>query len=122
MHGLDKIEHWTVARALYEFERYNGFGYIKRKVNSPYLWSYSTLYERGKYIADGKWSASAVSSQCGAAVILRCMIDLGLIDDPDSVERIHIPPAKAAEPAASVASGFIETLAKAFGRWLTSNR
>ncbi len=88
MHDLDAIRDWSVARALYEFERYNGWGYVPRKINSPYLWSYSTHYTRGKYVADGRFDASAVSSQCGAAVLLRVMLDLGIA----RIEAAQIPP------------------------------
>lgn len=78
-HSFDKVERWGIARALYELERYNGFGYFKYQINSPYLWSFTTLYEKGKYVADGKWSASAVSKQCGAAAIIKAMVAAGMI-------------------------------------------
>lgn len=78
-HSLGQVERWGIARALYELERYNGFGYFAHQINSPYLWSYTTLYERGKYVADGKWSASAVSKQCGAAAIIKAMVAAGMI-------------------------------------------
>ncbi len=77
-HSLHKIDDWSLPRVLYEFERYNGFGYYG-KVASPYLWSFSFLYDKGKYVGDGEWSASAVSKQCGAAVILKAMCDLGFV-------------------------------------------
>lgn len=64
---------WSVAGTLYKLESYNGFGYrlYHPTVLSPYLWSYSNHYTKGKYAADGVWSASLVSRQPGAAVILR---------------------------------------------------
>lgn len=69
----------TVPRALYEFERYNGFGYVARKVNSPYLWSFTDQYERGKYVADGKFDAAAVSQQCGAVAIMKALEELNIV-------------------------------------------
>lgn len=81
--NLDRVPSWEIPRALYEFERYNGFGYFGKGINSPYLWSYSTLYDAGKYVADGKYDPNAVSRQCGAAVILRSMMDNGIVDSPD---------------------------------------
>ena len=77
--NLDRVQDWSVARCLYEFERYNGWGYVARKINSPYVWSFTTLYSRGKYVADGKFSASAVSQQCGAAATMKAMEALKLI-------------------------------------------
>ena len=79
MKGLGDLTRWPVSRALYEFERYNGFGYFAHQINSPYVWSFTTLYEKGKYVADGKWSAAAVSKQCGCAAILKSMVAAGMI-------------------------------------------
>lgn len=76
---LNEVPSWEVSRCLFEFERYNGFGYVSKGVNSPYLWSFTTLYERGKYVSDGAYDASAVSSQCGAAAILQAFIELGAV-------------------------------------------
>jgi len=77
--GVSKITDWSLSRWLYQFEAYNGFGYTKFNVNSPYIWSFSNLYSRGKYVADGEFDSSAVSAQCGAAVILKAMLDQGII-------------------------------------------
>lgn len=88
--GLDKIYDWSLARMLYEFERFNGWGYIKyRGINSPYLWSFSNLYTKGKYTSDGNYDPNAVSEQVGAAVMLRVMMDMGAVelDEPLSEEQ-----------------------------------
>lgn len=79
--GLDGISTWNIERTLYTLERFNGFGYRKYhpEVKTPYLWSFSNHYVRGKYISDGSWSPTAISKQCGAAVLLRRMIDRGFI-------------------------------------------
>ncbi|MBC3808803.1 hypothetical protein H8K52_15785 [Undibacterium seohonense] len=42
-------------------------------------------YKSGKYVADGTWSDTAVSKQCGSAVLLRRMAEVGqvgFIDQP----------------------------------------
>ena len=72
-HDLDRVSEWSLVRILYELERYNGWGYrlYHQHVYSPYLWSYSNQYTKGKYIADGTWSETAVSRQIGAVVLLR---------------------------------------------------
>jgi lysozyme family protein len=79
---LDQITDWSLPRTLYQLEGYNGFGYRTRhpEVLTPYLWSYSQQYTQGKYVADGTFSPSAVSKQCGAAVMLRRMAELGTIE------------------------------------------
>lgn len=72
---LDRIgkAKWTKSRLLFELEGYNGWGYRKHHphVNTPYLWSFSNHYISGKYVADGSFSDTAVSKQCGAAVLMR---------------------------------------------------
>lgn len=79
--GFDKIDAWDVPQMLYLLEGYNGWGYrmYHSDVKSPYLWSMSQHYVSGKYVSDGKWSQSAVSEQCGAAVIMKRMSDNGMI-------------------------------------------
>jgi lysozyme family protein len=74
--GLDRVNEWTPERACFEIEKFNGFGYRNRGVNSPYLWSFSNHYARGKYVADGRFSASHVDQQCGAIPILKRIMEL----------------------------------------------
>jgi peptidoglycan hydrolase-like protein with peptidoglycan-binding domain len=45
-------------------------------VKSPYLWSFSNIYSSGKYVADGRFSASAVDQQCGAMPVLKRIMEL----------------------------------------------
>jgi lysozyme family protein len=42
--GLVGAADWSLSRTLFRLEAYNGFGYHSRGVNSPYLWSGSTVY------------------------------------------------------------------------------
>lgn len=69
----------SIGSQLKAMEYFNGTGYIKRNVNSPYLWSGSTHYSQGKYVADGKWSDTAVSQQVGAAVIIKVLEKRGVL-------------------------------------------
>lgn len=70
---LHKVKEWSLPRLLYKLEGYNGWGYrlYHTHVLSPYLWSFSNHYKGGKYIADGTWSDTATSRQCGAAVLIK---------------------------------------------------
>ena len=77
---LTEWKDWSIGGICYKLEGFNGWGYRAHKINSPYLWSCSNLYTRGKYIEDNQWSGTAVSRQCGTAVILRRMSDHGAID------------------------------------------
>ena len=76
LRGLDRWKDWSVPGTLYELEGYNGFGYrdYHPGVPSPYLWSFSNHYTRGKYVADGRFSPTAVSQQCGAALLLKQLV------------------------------------------------
>jgi len=44
---------------------------------TPYLWSFSNLYEKGKYVADGRFDPQTISKQCGAAIMVKALIDGG---------------------------------------------
>lgn len=85
---LDAVPRWDIPRIAYELERYNGWGYrlYHPEVASPYLWSGTTHYTRGKYVADSQWSATAVSSQSGAMALLKRIAELDpsvRLDEPD---------------------------------------
>jgi lysozyme family protein len=71
--GFGSWKDWSVPGILFKLESYNGWGYRQYHpdVPSPYLWSFSNHYKRGKYVGDGDWSATTVSAQCGAAVVLK---------------------------------------------------
>ncbi len=69
--NLDQVDNWDIPTILFQLEKLNGWGYRKRGINSPYLWSYSNHYSRGKYVRDGIWDPEAVSMQVGAAVLLK---------------------------------------------------
>jgi len=77
LEGLLHAGDWTLARVLYRLEGYNGYGYHAIGINSPYLWSFSNQWTKGKYVADHKFDPNATSKQCGAAVMLRALADAG---------------------------------------------
>jgi lysozyme family protein len=81
---LDEVAWRKLEAALWACERYNGTGYAKYhpQTPTPYLWSGTTLYSRGKYVADGKWDPMAVSGQIGVAAIWKRMIQRNLIPEP----------------------------------------
>lgn len=109
MHRLHLVTDWSLPRVLYEIERYNGWGYRRHHphVLSPYLWSFTNHYRSGKYVADGRWSESAKSRQCGAAALLRRLEEKGRIafkewqpvKPVEPAGQIPAPAEAAAEPA-----------------------
>ena len=88
--GFDKWNDWSIAGMLYLLELYNGTGYRRQGINTPYLWSYSNQYTKGKYVKDGVYDPNAVSKQCGAAVLLRRMAELQeiVIGTTDRISQI----------------------------------
>jgi len=64
---------WDVGHALAFLEAFNGLGYRRHGVASPYLWSYTDQYSKGKYVADGVWDANAVSKQDGVVGLMKVL-------------------------------------------------
>lgn len=77
--GYDQYKSWTLGECLWLFEKFNGTGYRKRGVPSPYVWSYTSIYKKGKYVADGKYDPEAISRQPGCAAYLIRLKDKGLV-------------------------------------------
>jgi lysozyme family protein len=65
----------SVPGLLFAFEKFNGFGSRAHGINSPYLWSFSNHYTKGKFIRDHVFDPEAVSNQIGAAVLLRRIME-----------------------------------------------
>lgn len=74
--NMDGPQWDKLGDGLQKLEEFNGLGYQKYHptVPSPYLWAGTSLYYQGKYVADGKWSATAVDKQLGVACVLKWML------------------------------------------------
>ncbi|MBD1896781.1 peptidoglycan-binding protein [Coleofasciculus sp. FACHB-129] len=80
----------TPEEILWYCERYNGWGYqtgagrnSTPPRRSPYLWSKTNHWTKGKFTADGRFDPNAGSSQVGVAAILKRIEHLGHISfDP----------------------------------------
>ncbi|RVO72913.1 hypothetical protein [Sinorhizobium medicae] len=79
-------DDWSIPQMLYRFEKYNGFGNRRKGINSPYLWSFSNHYSKGKYVRDGVFDPQAVSKQCGAAVLLKALVEAGHVKGLVSIQ------------------------------------
>lgn len=64
---------WTVERALYDLERYNGFGYRNKGIRSPYLWGGTNQQQPGKYVRDGVFDPDVMDPQLGCAGLLAAL-------------------------------------------------
>ncbi len=89
MEGFTTKTDWSISGMLSSFEKYNGMGYRKRGIHSPYLWSFSNHFTRGKFTADGVFDHNAISKQVGAAVLLRRMSEKQIaVKGEDAITRI----------------------------------
>jgi lysozyme family protein/peptidoglycan hydrolase-like protein with peptidoglycan-binding domain len=89
--GYDAWKNWgDPTLHAYSFEKYNGFGYRSTRINinSPYLWSFSNHYTKGKYTYDGYYDPNAGSEQAGAMVILKRGLDRGIF----KLEETNVAP------------------------------
>lgn len=85
-----KWTDWSAGGTMTLLEHYNGLGYFKRGKPSPYIWSGTDQYSRGKYVSDGVYDPNAVDSQLGCAGLILAMQKLdrsisfdGHAEDPD---------------------------------------
>lgn len=81
---------WSLARCLTFLEKYNGLQYRKMYqeglleawpqdllgVPSPYLWSGTQWYKKGKFSADGVYDKNLVSKQIGCVPVLKMLTKL----------------------------------------------
>lgn len=76
---MDQWGHWdTMGGVLTRLEMYNGLGYADQNPSapSPYIWSRTSPYVSGKYVADGDYDPNVVDSQEGCAPLLAAMMAL----------------------------------------------
>lgn len=67
---------WSPGGTAVAFALYNGLGYANKGLPSPYDWSETNQYSRGKYVSDGVFSATAVDVQPGCMGVLKCLMEL----------------------------------------------
>lgn len=89
LEGFASRTDWSLPAMLFAFEKYNGFGSRGKGINSPYLWSYSNHYIKGKFVKDGVFDPEAVSKQCGAAVLLKRILEKQNIVNPE-IDKITL--------------------------------
>lgn len=95
---------WSIGGALTLLEQYNGLGYARRGVPSPYVWAGTDQYSAGKYVRDGVYDPQAIDRQPGCAGLLKAMMEIdptiSFADGPQETE----PPPIMGPPVSSNAS------------------
>jgi hypothetical protein len=95
-------------------ERYNGIGYANKGLPSPYIWSGTDQYVKGKYVADGVFSPDVVDKQLGCAGLIMAMMAL---DPTISFSGIKLTPvAPTPPPTPATKPGFWASLLSAITR------
>lgn len=113
MRSLQNIKQWPVSRCLYEFEVYNGTGYVFRGENSPYVWAGTSLQQSGKYVADGQYDQTAIDKQLGCAAVLSRLCALSVDVRYALAIPLQQPPTPkppSAPPPAAPKGGFFNAL------------
>lgn len=111
-----KNKDWSLGNTLDVLERYNGLGYRKKGLPSPYLWAGTDQYSKGKYVADGRFDPNHVDQQLGVAALLialRGKAGAAPVDEASPPQKpADKQPARAVGPAAVGAGGLL------LGGWL----
>lgn len=71
-----RLTDWSIGGMLTNLERYNGIGYAMRGMPSPYIWSGTDQYTKGKYVADGVFDPEEVDKQIGCAGLILAITGL----------------------------------------------
>jgi lysozyme family protein len=98
--GVAAQDDWTIEGLLFRLESFNGFGYRNKNIVSPYLAAQSNAWTKGKYVRDGVFDPNAGSSQIGAAVFLKRMIQRNLISLGNSDTATPTNPSRPLPPSA----------------------
>jgi lysozyme family protein len=86
---LDRWTDWSLAGLLYQLEAYNGFGYRRKGMATPYLWSATSHYAAGKYVEvkdpeTGKYRSEyrpgLVDQQLGVAALVKHLVERKIVE------------------------------------------
>lgn len=72
--NLKKADSKDMAAMLSFAEVYNGLGYFNKGVVSPYIYSGTNLYKKGKFVSDGSYNASVTDKQPGVYILIKKII------------------------------------------------
>lgn len=67
---------WSPEYIGYTLEKFNGFGYRKHGIPSPYIVGGTNKQRPGKYVADGVYNANVMDVQVGGFAILKIVMSM----------------------------------------------
>ena len=68
---------WNIPGCLEFIERYNGLGYQRKGINTPYLWDLTNQYTSGLFVKDGTFDPTAKENRPGCVAILKMLASSG---------------------------------------------
>lgn len=73
-----KPRSFSIGAQLEFLERYNGVGYQKVKLNTPYLWDFTDKYTSGLFTSDGVLDPEKKESRPGCAALFKLFESRGI--------------------------------------------
>lgn len=110
MYRLDVV--WSIELILYWTEKLNGLGYFSHGINSPYLWSWTTLYTHGKFTSDHGFDPNFTDPQGGCVAILKALFEIDPALMPPRIAQQGKPPMTTAPTPAVPAQIDISSITK----------
>jgi lysozyme family protein len=89
--GAFKIKSWDIETSCHFMEAWNGFGYQKKGLNSPYLWSFTNHESRGMYVADGQFDLAKTDPRPGTVALILGLLQLGVEMKPITIISPEMP-------------------------------
>jgi len=88
--GLMIPRVWDLSGCAEFLERYNGLGYRKRELCSPYVWNFTNHYTIGLFVADGKFDPFKREARPGCISILKALEQKGVSLDFTRLDTIAL--------------------------------
>jgi len=90
---------WSIPSYLTASEALNGLGYYYHGLPSPYVWSGTDQYVKGKFVADHVFDPNVVDKQLGTAGLIICLQKADkTVTFPNPVEHAPEVPANLPSP------------------------
>lgn len=74
--AVQKVVDWRLEKALYWWERWNGWGFFNHGVPSSYVWGGTNIEVGGRYVRDHEWSPGVKDPRLGCAAILKSLVEM----------------------------------------------
>lgn len=79
---------WDIPGCLEFWERYNGLGYRKYGVRSPYLWGFTDKYTKGLFVADGHFDPEKADVGPGCVAVVKTLEKMGVSLDFTGMDAV----------------------------------